>query len=251
MADRSPWRFPQRFGYGEAVQAAGTVVAPLLAGFTIALIGLVVDASNNGVRYRDFALLVLMGAAASLVVAIQCAYSARQFMVTPDQIAVWWPGLDVAGARADDSQLQGLRQQQHAHRALHRRWAGRFRNAYHLGVVLVLVGLAIVLIPPDSISPARGLAIAVAVLAAVGEATWVLATIRADRRRPRRLGERPSRRARVRAKAAAAVDRVTDAIVPSYPAALRQAASEVAQVDALRRLMDENMRKADDEPDGS
>jgi nitrate reductase gamma subunit len=179
------WQAPGKFGYAEAVQSAGTIVAPLLAGFTIAMIGLVVDTSNKGVRHRDLALLVLTAAASALLAAIQCAYSARQYLATPDQFQSWYPDLETAEPYEEDAG-KGLsrpvqtwwaaRSEQAAHTALHARWAKRFRVLYHVGVVLVLCGLAVTLIPPGHVSATRCVAVGLASLAALAEALWVAAT---------------------------------------------------------------------------
>ena len=92
MPQLSPWKVPVKYGYGEAVQQAGTIVAPLLAGFTIALIGLLLS-EHVSVRYPDAALCVLVGAVVFLLAAVQCGYAARQFIARPDEIVSWWPGL--------------------------------------------------------------------------------------------------------------------------------------------------------------
>lgn len=132
------------------MQSAGLVVAPLLAGFTITLIGLLLDTSHGGIAHRDVALLVLIGAVGALLGAMQFAYAARQFAVKPDEIEAWWPGLD--DPKDDDvvEQWRELRAEQLAHQKMHERWGKRFRLAYHLGVMLLLVGLAVVLIPSNA-----------------------------------------------------------------------------------------------------
>jgi hypothetical protein len=86
-----------------------------------------------------------------------------------------------------------------AHRLLHTQWADRFRFTYHVGIVLMLAGLAIVLIPPDTvttgsntveadISTVRWLAIILAAAAAAGELIWITATWLNKRDGRRRLG---------------------------------------------------------------
>jgi MFS family permease len=115
------WERPVPYGYPETIQSAGMVVAPLLAGFTITLIGLVVDTSNQGIRYRDTALLILAGAVAALLTAVQCAYAARQFMVTPDEIEAWWPGVTNAADPNEVTQWWELRAEQFAHQKIQSR----------------------------------------------------------------------------------------------------------------------------------
>jgi hypothetical protein len=142
------WVAPARYGYAEALQSAGLVVAPLLAGFTITLLGLLVNTSSTGIRHRDLALLILIAAIGALLAAIQFAYEARQFAVTPTEIQAWWPGLsDVEDAGEVDTWWD-LRAEQHAHHNMYLLWAKRFRASYHLGIMLLLLGLVVILIPP-------------------------------------------------------------------------------------------------------
>jgi hypothetical protein len=184
------WRRPSPYGAPESVQAAGTVAAPLLAGFTITLMGLVVDTSNQGIRHRDTALLVLMAAVASLIAAIQCAYSARRYMVLPDELTSWWPDAMDKGNPGRRRLLRQLQNEQFAHRLLHVQWADRFRYTYHAGILLMLAGLAVVLIPPKptttsgsgqsvgqvDISMVRWLAIILAGASALAEFIWITAS---------------------------------------------------------------------------
>src|SRR5215216_5919053 len=128
--DQLTWKIPPRYGYGEAVQSAGTVVAPLLAGFSISLTVLVVDRAD-AMWCADLALALLVSAAGVLLGAIQCAYSARQYLVTPDQIAAWWPELGPATHPKYGLAWQRVRADQGAHAELHSLWASGFRRAYH------------------------------------------------------------------------------------------------------------------------
>jgi hypothetical protein len=230
MLRRSPWDVIAPYGYGEASQSAGTVVAPLLAGFTITLIGLVVDTSASDIRYRNLALLVLTVAAALLIAAVQCAYSARQYLVRPDEITAWWPGFDALEPKEYTSGLAlDRRVEQLAHSMLHRRWAARLRFAYNAGVVLVLAGLAIVLVPSGTVSTARLAAIAVAALAAVTELVWVAATIGVKR--------------------GGVVGRVSGWIIPSYSRAEQAARDAVGKLDAEIAGIQAEAESASAEPD--
>jgi nitrate reductase gamma subunit len=186
---RPIWQRPAPYGAPESVQSSGTIAAPLLAGFTITLMGVVVDVSNDGIRHRDTALLILMAAVTSLLAAIQCAYSARRYMVLPDELTSWWPG---ALEEGHESTLRQAQNEQLAHRLLHELWARRFRLTYHAGIVLILVGLAVVLIPPEpkrgDVTAIRWLAVCLAAAAAAGELIWIGATSFNRRTAKRRIG---------------------------------------------------------------
>ena len=245
------WRRPSPYGAPDSVQASGTVAAPLLAGFTITLMGLVVDTSNNGIRHRDTALLVLMAAVAFLLAAIQCAYSARRYMVLPDELTSWWPAVNDPENRGRDSLLRQLQDEQFAHRLLQTQWADRFRFTYHMGIVLMLAGLAVVLIPPSAANPGPGqaaqtvahadistirwLAIVLAGGSAVAELIWIAATSLNKREARGRLGRLVIAGAR--------------RLVPFYDARLRDARASLAtrrlrqsvgRLD-LRKIVEQNL----------
>jgi hypothetical protein len=141
------WQRPGRYGYADALESAGLIVAPLLAGFTITLVGLLLDTSTEGIAHRDLTLVILVGSVGALLAAMQFAYAARQFAVKPDEIGSWWPGLDDPSDDGVIEQWRELRAEQLAHQTMHDRWGKRFRDAYHLGVMLLLIGLVVVLIP--------------------------------------------------------------------------------------------------------
>lgn len=173
---RPTWRAPERYGYAEAVQAAGGIVAPLLAGFSITLIVLVID-RGDVIRCPDLALVLLVGAATSLLAAIQCAYSARQYVVRPDELEAWWPEIDDEKSPYAAEERDAVRAEQFGHARLHALWARRFRAAYHAGVLLVLSALVAILVPSGEIPPLRWAAISLACAAVAAETAWVLATI--------------------------------------------------------------------------
>jgi hypothetical protein len=198
---RPTWKPPGLYGYAETIQSAGMVVAPLLAGFTIALIGLLVDSSSDNIRYSNLALMVLVASAVLLVAAIQCAYAARQYVVRPDEIEAWWPGIEDETDPGQEWRWRDLRAEQLAHREMHSLWAGRFRHAYHLGILLVFVGLALVLMPPrfpDAVGAARWGAIAIATVAVIGEAIWIVVSGRTERAAQNVPSDRRTPRQRLR-----------------------------------------------------
>ena len=120
---------------------AGSVAAPLLAGFTISLIGIVVGYSSH-VRWPGLAMLLLSIAAVLLVGSVQMAFSARSWYLDPGELDVWWrqgPG------RPHESTLKGI---QADHFKVHRRYATGFQVSYNVGLAFLLVGLACCVAPP-------------------------------------------------------------------------------------------------------
>ncbi len=97
MSDVSPpeWTVRRPEGYYDAIQATGTTVAPILAGFTFAILALVlVPPVRNEVdplRWRDPVLALLVSSALLLIICTQAAIRARASLVKPDELRAWYP----------------------------------------------------------------------------------------------------------------------------------------------------------------
>jgi hypothetical protein len=98
------------------INSVGTVTLPLLAGFSITSV--VVSDDAVPFRWPGATILVLALAALALVVAVQCAYHAHVYL-----------------SNKDPDYNKGLC------------WARRTRWFYDLGLVAVLAGLALVVVP--------------------------------------------------------------------------------------------------------
>lgn len=158
------WDAPFPYGHMTSIESAGGVAAPLLAGFAFALIGLVVT-SPGSVRFADAALSCFVAAAVLLIAAVQCAFWAREWTIAPGELVDWKPDPGTSHDRRVD--LQRL------HRAGFRIWANRFRWTYRWGIVVLLAGIAIVLVPDGDVGALRWVAIAIAWLGFLGELLWI------------------------------------------------------------------------------
>jgi hypothetical protein len=191
------WKRPFPYGISEAIGAAGTVVAPLLAGFSVTLIVLTLQVVSSApapapttgavsgeiksapppqILHPDIALALLVAATAALLAAVQCAFWARQYQANPEEIEWWWGDLDDLDDEFVRSNWEMARREQIGLYTLQMRWIGRFRIAYHAGILLVLGALVVLLIPSGDISIARGTAIGLAILATLAEIAWIVAT---------------------------------------------------------------------------
>jgi len=168
--------FPRPFGQPAAMEAMGTVAAPLLAGFAFTSIGLVLQVQES-LRWPDQALVLLVVASLLFITSLQASFNARRHWVPPDQWAAW---LGLAPTAARRSALQ-----QHwvAYVGQYRRWIEVARLAYNLAIVALLVALAVMLVPRGSIDAWRAVGIGLAALGALGEVAWAFAAT-GVRRRP-------------------------------------------------------------------
>jgi uncharacterized membrane protein HdeD (DUF308 family) len=102
-------------GLSEWVKAISEVTTPLLAGFSVTSV-IAVSADSDKFRWPGQAILALTIASVALIVAVLAAYHARMYL------------------HSEDGKL----------------WVALTRNAYHVGVLALLAGLALVLAPLNS-----------------------------------------------------------------------------------------------------
>ncbi len=163
------WTVPAPYGYAKAVTTAGSVGAPLLAGFTVTLMGIVIGYGSD-MGAPGLALVVLSAAAVVLIAAVQFSFAARSYAVDPREIAAWYPDYN------DDAVRQNLVDDQAYHAKQEQVWGRRFRRAYNFGILLLLAGVAVVLIPPggDDGNVGRWFAVAIMFSGAVAEIYWIV-----------------------------------------------------------------------------
>lgn len=168
--DRSPWNVPKPYGASAALQSAGMVAAPLLAGFSFTLVALVLT-SPGKIRWPDASLVLLTAAGLFLITAVQCAFWARRWDVTPAEIMSWWPDFEGLPAATQEQVFSD----QHAHSKRQTRWARATRLAYDGGILSLLAGMSVLLAPPvhQPIVSLRSFAMLLALLGFMAEATWV------------------------------------------------------------------------------
>jgi hypothetical protein len=165
---------PTPYGYAAAVDTAGTVAAPLLAGFGLALIGLILGLGTpDSMPLREPALVPLVIAVVSLIACVQCTFWAKQYAATPSQILEWWPDIEPSPPAP---RQEMLRRDQWRDAALGRRWQRVSAWTYDAGILALLGSLPLILARPLSwAQPGRWLALGLAELAFVAELYWVVA----------------------------------------------------------------------------
>jgi len=129
------------------VNSVGTVALPLLAGFSITAV-VVVSEDPTNFRWPGATTLVLAFAAVVLIVAVQCSYHAHVYL-----------------SKHDPDHKKGVT------------WAKRTRGFYDAGLLALILGLALIVAPHGAIGiqgAFRWIAVALAVLAFIGEVIWLV-----------------------------------------------------------------------------
>lgn len=147
----------------ESANTLGTTAPPLLAGFSITLIGLVAGNTSPtaAIKWPDLTLAVLCGATIFFVLSVQFTVVARKFNLTKEEHIARTPDLksDIRekayGVVMSDLCL----------------WIERARLLFNLGLGLLFLGLAGVMLPPNP-SCLRYAAIGLLILAFFGEMAW-------------------------------------------------------------------------------
>jgi hypothetical protein len=162
---------PDPYGAFAKADGLGGVAAPLLAGFAITLMALVVQSASD-LRWADVSLLLLGAAAVLLLQVVQLNARARGYAVTPAQAREWYPQLDEDSQRARviDWELQH-------HLSCWQDLVRRARIRYNLAVILLLCAIAVLLVPENTaeFTATRWLAVLVVALGAATEVAAVLA----------------------------------------------------------------------------
>jgi MFS family permease len=166
------WAVPgtrERPAYGApaAMNAVGTIAAPLLAGFSFSVVGEVLQVSSGGIRWPDLAILFLIAAGLTFLATLQLTLWARQWEVTPREILDWWPD-------ARDESLRSLQQQQHMLRKKYEGGVSLAILAFHAGMTSFLSGLLVLLVPAGAMTPARAMAVGLVTLGLVIIVAWTV-----------------------------------------------------------------------------
>lgn len=164
------WKPPLRYGYQETLRGLGGVVAPLLAGFSLAATATLVTADEKP-PLAEWSIACWALAVALLLFSMQVSFLALARNPSPAEILNWRPEIAV-----DPDALEAARAQQMAmFKNMTRMWklAG---PSYDLGVVAFLAGVTLLLFPDDGSS---GLIVAflVACLGLAGEIWWTSANL--------------------------------------------------------------------------
>jgi len=159
----------QPWGDSAAVDQLATTAAPMLAGFSFALIGIVLS-TPTALRWPDLAVLLLVAAGIVLTLTVQFGSIARRWAIAP---ADWRELLAIA----PESDLDALANAGPGAVKKQGRWMVWTRVAFNVGLVLLLVAVAVGLVPPrahHAMPTTREAAIALALVGAAAQAAVTL-----------------------------------------------------------------------------
>ncbi|MEV0092025.1 hypothetical protein [Streptomyces sp. NPDC050738] len=164
---------PPRIGYAEAMHSAHFVAAPLLTAAALSLAGVVAGADKQFLLPGP-ALLLLVITSMVLIASMQLSYDARQWLFTRQAMydhlsgSYWRDNPQERDSKADE--------EFHAAQVL---WVAGNTNAvrcYNAGTVLLGLGVAVALAPPDCGKQlaARWIATGIVALGTLLDARWMV-----------------------------------------------------------------------------
>jgi hypothetical protein len=160
------WKPPIPLGEAEVVRGLGGIVAPLLAGFSLAAIATLLTATSPP-RLTEFAIVAFVLTVAVLLFAMQFAFVALRYVVLPSDRIDWHPE-----ASTKSEVLKKVREEQAVDQAITKIYADRTALLYNLGLVFFSAGLTLLLVPTRW-TVGRILALAIAAVATSLELYWI------------------------------------------------------------------------------
>jgi MFS family permease len=162
------WRRPKLLGYTETLRGLGGIVAPLLTGFSLATIAVLLTATTHPWLWR-WAVVALTVAVAVFLFAMQVSFLALARSPSPSDFLAWVPEI------ADNEALkaQALTEQAHTFEQMSRLWK-RVGFTYEIAIIAFLAGVVLLLVP-HKWTVVKGLPAVVSGLALGVELWWTAA----------------------------------------------------------------------------
>jgi len=163
------YEVPYYYNGPKAIDSISSVAAPLLAGGTLAFMGVVLQ-QQNAFRFPGVVLVVSAITLMALIFTVQSGYWARQHAVTPWEIEQWWPDLP------ESLKIHRVRADWWQDHADYLVWANRARLSFGVGVTTVWLLLATAIVPTnnDKEPALRWVAVSLCLLTAVLEGVLLI-----------------------------------------------------------------------------
>jgi hypothetical protein len=182
------WKGPGEFGAPAAFATKTGVAAPLLAGFSITLIG-VIGQAPSVFKWPAATMLLLVVDAALMIACIQFGFRGQLLLYSRNDVEQWLP----LTQEPYDVQLNRISAMQRLDNLAWRSWYSRSRFAYNLGILFLGASICLALAPPNEYvlgTPLtttehwlRWSASAAAALATLAEFGWILWDLTENRRK--------------------------------------------------------------------
>ena len=137
------WVRPRSLGFHEALRGLGGIVAPLLAGFSLAAIATLATADSPP-PLADWALAVFAITVALLLFSMQIAFMSLTRNSTPPDVLTWRPEIVVS-----EDELQQARAAQAEAFADMTRLGQHSLLTYNFGLIAFLTAILLLMIPED------------------------------------------------------------------------------------------------------
>jgi len=161
------WGAPSPIGYYAALQSAGGIAAPLLAGFSFTMTSVLLT-NPDVCRWQNVTLALFVSAGILLIFAVQTSLWLQSHAVKPSDYKEWYPDKVVEGypdADAFDWHTKNV--------AKAEAFAKATRRLYNLGILLLLAAVTTAVLPPSAVTTPRYVVVGVAAVGFVAELVWV------------------------------------------------------------------------------
>jgi hypothetical protein len=100
------------------------------------------------------------------VASVQCAFWAKEYAISPSDLDTWY---------GDMSKRDKIAYQR-AHQLNFRRWVARMNKSYRLGILALLSGMTVALVPTGALGWMRGAAMGIIIVGFLTELLWICST---------------------------------------------------------------------------
>jgi hypothetical protein len=153
----------------------GTVAAPLLAGFALTTVVVLVTTSTvKTMPLYEWGVVLFSLAGMLFVFTVQFTYMGLMYAASPSERVDWLP--HAAGQEPDDETYATATRIQVMDLALQERYFTRAGRLYALGILSYTAGLGLIVIPHDW-DVARGMVVAMLTIAFALEVVWFVSTL--------------------------------------------------------------------------
>ncbi len=139
----SQQRYPGEVGAAAWIDSIGGWASPLLGGFSLASVVVVVT-NTKDFRWPGAAILALTIAALILILSVQTAPIARRSLTVRADLPIWGQVHDLRSKPQNPEEAYRARDEA---LVTAKTWYKRARLFYHCGIIALLIGLALVLVP--------------------------------------------------------------------------------------------------------